>query len=157
MAFSEKEEQLRQILAKLDAVENDAGVSTLTADDITQVRRHLAEGQSLVRDSVDRLRQKQEEVDMVTRRKDELEARLTALEAEYEELLGWSASHLGVRKADCHVEKTIHEEETSNVDIAESMAELKARSTLLAGRSSLTFFSEQIGGAIRGETRDSSQ
>ncbi|KAI0322238.1 kinesin heavy chain [Amylostereum chailletii] len=107
--FSEKDEQLRQILSKLDTIDNDAAVSTLTAEDVTHIRRHLAEGQSLVRDSVDRLRQKQEESDMVSRRKDELEGRLASLEAEYEELL----------------EKTIHEEETSNVDVAESMAELK--------------------------------
>ncbi|KAI0062276.1 kinesin heavy chain [Artomyces pyxidatus] len=107
--FSEKDEHLRQILAKLDSIESDAGVSSLTAEDITQVRRQLAEGQSLVRDTVDRLRQRQEENELITRRKDELEGRLAALEAEYEELL----------------EKTIHEEETSNVDLAESMAALK--------------------------------
>ncbi|KAA1471145.1 kinesin heavy chain [Dentipellis sp. KUC8613] len=107
--FSEKDEQLRQILAKLDTIDSDTAVSTLSVDDITQVRRQLAEGQSLIRDTVDRLRQRQEENEMITRRKDELESRLAALEAEYEELL----------------EKTIHDEETSNVDLAESMAELK--------------------------------
>ncbi|KAI0035073.1 kinesin heavy chain [Vararia minispora EC-137] len=107
--FSEKDDQLRQILAKLDAVDSDAAVATLTAEDVTQIRRQLADSQSLVRDTVDRLRQKQEENDMMSRRKDELEARLAALETEYEELL----------------EKTIHEEETSNIDVAESMAELK--------------------------------
>ncbi|KAI0054096.1 kinesin heavy chain [Auriscalpium vulgare] len=107
--FSEKDEQLRQILAKLDSVDSDAHVSTLTAEDITQVRRQLAEGQALIRDTVDRLRQKQEENELTVRRKEELESRLAALEAEYEELL----------------EKTIHEEETSNVDLAESMTALK--------------------------------
>lgn len=60
----------------------------MTADDATQIRRQLAEGQSLVRESVDRLRQKQEESDLITRRKDELESRLSTLEADYEELLG---------------------------------------------------------------------
>ena len=79
---------MRQILAKLDSIDSDAAVSTLSADDITQVRRQLAEGQSLVRETVDRLRQRQEENGMITRRKDELEARLATLEAEYEELLG---------------------------------------------------------------------
>lgn len=46
---------------------------------------------------------------MVMRRRDELESRIAGLEAEYEELL----------------EKTIHDEETSNVDLAESMTDLK--------------------------------
>ncbi|VDB83016.1 unnamed protein product [Peniophora sp. CBMAI 1063] len=105
-AFSEKDEQLRALLAKLDA--DDAPLS-LTSEDIASIRRQLADGQALVRDTVDRLRQKQEEGELAARRRDELETRLSALEAEYEELL----------------EKTIRDEETSNVDVTESMAELK--------------------------------
>ncbi|KDQ60802.1 hypothetical protein JAAARDRAFT_31783 [Jaapia argillacea MUCL 33604] len=108
-AFSEKDEQLRQILAKLEAIDSESGLSSITVEDLTTVRRQLAEGQSLIRDTVDRLRQSQEENLIVTRRRDELEGRIAALETEYEELL----------------EKTINEEETSNVDLAESMAELK--------------------------------
>lgn len=108
-AFSEKDEQLRQILTKLDLVDSDAAVSNLTAEDITAVRRQLGESQNFLRETVDRLRLSQEENEMIMRRRDELEERVGALEAEYEELL----------------EKTIHDEETSNVDIAESMAELK--------------------------------
>lgn len=53
-------------------------------------RRQLTEAQSLVRETLDRLRQSQEENEMVTRRRDELEGRLSTLEAEYEELLGAS-------------------------------------------------------------------
>ena len=86
--FSEKDEQIRQIVAKLDAIESDPEASPLTAEDATQIRRQLAEGQSLVRETVDRLRQKQDESDLITRRKDELESRLSTLETEYEELLG---------------------------------------------------------------------
>ncbi|KIM87108.1 hypothetical protein PILCRDRAFT_95952 [Piloderma croceum F 1598] len=108
-AFSEKDEALRQILAKLDAIDSPSAVNTLTVEDLTAVRRQLAEGQSLVRETVDRLRQSQEESEMVMRRRDELEGRLASLEAEYEELL----------------EKTINDEETSNVDVAESMTDLK--------------------------------
>ncbi|KAG5642963.1 hypothetical protein DXG03_001845, partial [Asterophora parasitica] len=107
-AFSEKDEQLRQLLAKLDSIDGAGGLSQ---EDLTAIRRQLSEGQSLVRESVDRLRQSQEENEMVTRRRDELEARVAALETEYEELL----------------EKTIHDEETSDVDLAESMADLKAK------------------------------
>ncbi|KAF9246507.1 kinesin heavy chain [Melanogaster broomeanus] len=108
-AFSEKDEQLRQLLAKLDSVDSDATISSLTVDDVVAARRQLAEAQSLVRETLDRLRQSQEENEMITRRRDELEGRLSTLEAEYEELL----------------EKTIHDEETSNADIANSMTEFK--------------------------------
>lgn len=107
--FSEKDEQLRQILAKLDVIDDDSAVSSLSHDDIVAVRRQLSEGQALLRDTVDRLRQTQEENEMHARRRDELESRIATLEAEYEELL----------------EKTIQDEEVSNVDVAESMAELK--------------------------------
>jgi kinesin family member 5 len=42
----------------------------------------------MVRDTVDRLRMSQEENEMIIRRRDELESRVSALEIEYEELLG---------------------------------------------------------------------
>jgi kinesin family member 5 len=87
-AFSEKDEQLRQILTKLDSID---AVGSLTQDDLTTIRRQLSEGQSLARETVDRLRMSQEENEMLTRRRDELEARVVALETEYEELLGPSS------------------------------------------------------------------
>ncbi|KAG6814358.1 hypothetical protein H0H92_010944 [Tricholoma furcatifolium] len=118
-AFSEKDEQLRQILAKLDSID---ATEALTPDDLTAIRRQLSEGQSLVRETVDRLRQSQEENEMVTRRRDELEARVTQLETEYEELLGELFSVLCLFQ-----EKTIHDEETSDVDLAETMADLKTK------------------------------
>ena len=52
----------------------------------------LSEGQNVVRETVDRLRQSQEENEMLTRRREELEARVASLEAEYEELLGSSTT-----------------------------------------------------------------
>ncbi|KAF9005674.1 kinesin heavy chain [Cyathus striatus] len=105
-AFSEKDEQLRQLLNKLDNMDDAA---SLSQEDLIAIRRQLTDGQALVRETVDRLRQSQEENEIISRRRDELEARVSALETEYEELL----------------EKTIHDEETSNVDLAESMADLR--------------------------------
>ncbi|KAH9926211.1 kinesin heavy chain [Fomitopsis serialis] len=93
--FSEKDEQLRQILAKLDTIDSETGLSAVSYEDIVTVRRQLADGQSLIRETVDRLRQSQEENEMNSRRRDELEARIAALEAK----------------------KTINEEEVSNVDL----------------------------------------
>ncbi|KAF8654095.1 hypothetical protein AX16_003628 [Volvariella volvacea WC 439] len=107
-AFSEKEEQLRQLLIKLDSLDSP---QELTNDDLTAIRRQLSEGQNMFRETVDRLRQSQEEHELILRRRDELEARVATLETEYEELL----------------EKTLHDEEASNVDIAESMADFKAK------------------------------
>ena len=75
-------------MAKLDTIEDDNAVSALSHDDVVTVRRQLAEGQALIRETVDRLRQSQEENEMHSRRRDELESRITSLETEYEELLG---------------------------------------------------------------------
>ncbi|TFK29955.1 kinesin heavy chain [Coprinopsis marcescibilis] len=107
-AFSDKDDQLRQILIKLDSIDS---AEPLTSEDLTSIRRQLSEGQALLKETVDKLRQSQEENGLLARRKDELENRITGLEAEYEELL----------------EKTIQEEETSNVDTAEAMGELKSK------------------------------
>ena len=90
-AFSEKDEQLRQILVKLDNMDNGS-TEDLSSEDFITIRRQLSEGQNLLRETVDRLRQSQEKNDMLTRRRDELEARVTTLETDYEELLGKRAA-----------------------------------------------------------------
>ncbi|KAF8495611.1 kinesin heavy chain [Gautieria morchelliformis] len=110
-AFSEKEELFRATLAKLDTIDSDTAVSSLTAEDITALRRQLTEGQQQIRDLMDKLLVTQEASEQHERRKAELEKRFSALETEYEELL----------------EKTIHDEEASNVDVAESMADYKSK------------------------------
>jgi len=88
--FSEKDEQLRAILAKLDVIDDETGVSGLTVEDVTALRRQLHDGQNLIRETLDRLRQSQEESEMNARRRDEIETRLAGLETEYEELIGES-------------------------------------------------------------------
>lgn len=52
------------------------------------LRRQLAETHGSIRDTLERLRQSQEEKELVVRRKEEVEERLATLETEYEELLG---------------------------------------------------------------------
>lgn len=79
---------MRQLLAKLDVIDNESGISSLTVEDVTNLRRQLQDGQTLMRETLDRLRHTQEESQMTTRRRDEVEARLATLETEYEELLG---------------------------------------------------------------------
>jgi kinesin family protein 5 len=98
----------------------------LTSEDLTSIRRQLSEGQNLLKETVDRLRQSQEENEMLLRRKDELENRITSLETEYEDLLGeYSVPIFWLKLAHILAEKTINDEETSNVDLAEAMSDLK--------------------------------
>lgn len=69
---------------------DNEGAGALSSEDIIAIRRQLAEGQTVLRETLDRLRQSQEETEMVVRRRDELDARVAQLEADYEELLGKS-------------------------------------------------------------------
>ena len=109
--LSEKEDGIRVTLAKLNAVDPDDPSTALTHEDVTLLHRQMSESQALLRDSHDRLRQAQEALEETNRRKEEVETRFGEVEANYEELL----------------ERTIREEEASNVDIEESMADLKVR------------------------------
>ena len=84
-AVSEKEEQIRATLHRLDeAVDSER---PLSQEDISVLRRQLGDSQGLVTEQQDRLRQHREEHDVLARRRDELEVRLATLEVEYEELL----------------------------------------------------------------------
>lgn len=72
----------------MDNIDQEPADVVLSSDDLIAVRRQLLEGQTLLRETVDRLRQSQEENEKLTRRRDDLESRVTTLETEYEELLG---------------------------------------------------------------------
>ncbi|KAM0789248.1 hypothetical protein ACM66B_000091 [Microbotryomycetes sp. NB124-2] len=81
---SEKEAEMRASLAKLDAAVVDG---KLSPEDVTRLRRQLEDSHMMVREQQNRSKQVQESNEILQRRKDELEARLATLEAEYETLL----------------------------------------------------------------------
>ncbi|KAG9119887.1 hypothetical protein FRC07_004867, partial [Ceratobasidium sp. 392] len=110
-SMSERDEQLRAMVSKLDAFDSEESVKALTLEDVQYVRRQLVEGQNVVQDAIDRLRQVQEENEMISRRRDEIEQRLTTVEADYEDLF----------------EKTINTEGGSHLNAGESMVELKSK------------------------------
>ena len=55
---------------------------------MTAIRRQLVDGQHVLKETSDKLRQLQKENEVIVRKKDEIEVRYTTLEVEYEELLG---------------------------------------------------------------------
>lgn len=124
--MSEKEAEIRASLSRLDeAVSNDATGSTLTADDLSQLRRQLEESQLAYREQHDRAKQVQDENEMLLRRRHELETRLATLEAEYEELLGMrrampGCTEIGTDKLNTFAEadRTIQEDEKANHDVS---------------------------------------
>ncbi|KAF8350691.1 kinesin heavy chain [Amanita rubescens] len=83
-AFSERDEQLRQLVLKLENMETP---ELLTSEDVIAIRRQLVDGQHVLKETSDKLRQLQKEQEVMVRKKDEVEARFTTLEVEYEELL----------------------------------------------------------------------
>ncbi|EPQ28666.1 uncharacterized protein PFL1_03969 [Pseudozyma flocculosa PF-1] len=118
---SEKEEQIRETLSKLEnagslggAGAGGEGAVGLSADDLSTLREQLLESQTLVREQQGRVRRAQEENELLLKRRDEVEMRLAALEAEYDELL----------------EKTFKDEESSHVDhhhLDETIQDVKAK------------------------------
>ncbi|KAM0745937.1 kinesin heavy chain [Meredithblackwellia eburnea MCA 4105] len=105
--MSEKEAEIRASLSRLDqAVSSD---SPLSQDDISMLRRQLEDSHALVREQTDRTKQVQEENELLQRRKDELEHRLTTVETEYEELL----------------DKTIESDERVDTDLTSTVQDIK--------------------------------
>ena len=118
------------MLAARDAVEEQRQVADL-ASVMQRKIETMPETQGRAKWGSSLFQQVQDENEMHQRRRDELESRISGLEAEYEELLGLcsdSSTVVAISDRGNHLtltEKTIHDEEVSNVDIAESMSELK--------------------------------
>ncbi|BGP48766.1 hypothetical protein JCM10450v2_004642 [Rhodotorula kratochvilovae] len=83
--LSEKEAEIRASLARLDEAAH--ADRPLSAEDLATLRRQLEDSSVSLREHQDRAKQVGDENEMLTRRRDELEARLATLEQEYEELL----------------------------------------------------------------------
>ncbi|CAE6441404.1 unnamed protein product [Rhizoctonia solani] len=109
--ISEKDEQLRAMVTKLDTIDSAEGVSSLSFEDIQSIRRQLVDAQNAAHDAIERLHQVQHENEMIARRRDEVEQKLATVEADYEDLF----------------EKTIRDEGNRDIGAGESMAELKAK------------------------------
>lgn len=85
--ISAKEKQIRDTLLKLESIDGNSP-ATLTLEEITALRRELSNSKSLVEQHEQTINELHYENEHLTRKRDELEIRLTTLELEYEELLG---------------------------------------------------------------------
>ncbi|CAE6504115.1 unnamed protein product [Rhizoctonia solani] len=110
-AISEKDEQLRAMVTKLDTIDSAEAITSLTYEDIQSIRRQLVDAQNAAHDAIERLHQVQHEHEMIARRRDEVEQKLATVEADYEDLF----------------EKTIRDEGNRDIGAGESMAELKSK------------------------------
>ena len=106
---SEKEEQIRDTLAKLENYGGGTG-GELSKDDLSMLREQLLESQTLIREHQEHVRQAQEENEILMQRRDEVEARMHQIEAEYEELL----------------DKKIHDEQKRG-DLDQTINDLKSK------------------------------
>lgn len=108
-AISEKEQEIRASLARLDDAVNSN--QSLSSDDISTLRRQLEQSSLAVLEQTNRSQQLADESEIVVRRNDELQTRVTALEADYEDLL----------------DKTIQEDERVNTDMSARVLDIKVR------------------------------
>ena len=84
--ISKKEQQIRDTLLKLETSVGDS--TTLTMEELSTLRRELSDSKNLVSQHEQTINELHYENENLTRKRDELEIRLTTLELEYEELLG---------------------------------------------------------------------
>jgi kinesin family protein 5 len=104
-----KEKAIRDTLHSLESMNGDGGLSNAEAD---ALRRELSEARTLMEQQETTITDLHQENELLTRKRDEIEVRLNALEIEYEDLL----------------DKTIAEEETNgNIDLAETIQDLKSK------------------------------
>ena len=87
--ISKKEQQIRDTLLKLETIGADNS-TTLTMEELSTLRRELSDSKNLVSQQEQTINELHYENENLTRKRDELEIRLTTLELEYEELLGKS-------------------------------------------------------------------
>lgn len=84
--ISKKEQQIRDTLLKLETISDSS--PQLTTEELSTLRRELSESKNLVSQHEQTINELHHENEHLTRKRDELEIRLTTLELEYEELLG---------------------------------------------------------------------
>lgn len=84
--ISKKEQQIRDTLLKLETIGDNS--SPLTMEELSTLRRELSDSKTLVTQHEQTINELHYENEHLTRKRDELEIRLTTLELEYEELLG---------------------------------------------------------------------
>lgn len=85
--FSQKEDEIRATLLKLDEASSGSSQASLSAEDIVKLRKQLMDSQLFAREQSEKARQTAEDYESLSRRKEELEHRVTSLELECEELL----------------------------------------------------------------------
>ncbi|KZO95289.1 kinesin heavy chain [Calocera viscosa TUFC12733] len=88
VGLSDRDEQLHSTLAKLATIDSDEGVHALTLDDISLVRRQLAEEHEALRDATEKLQELQEENALLSKRRQDLERRNAQIEADMEDVFG---------------------------------------------------------------------
>ncbi|CAG8567315.1 5047_t:CDS:10 [Diversispora eburnea] len=114
--ISAKEKQIRDTVLKLESIDSAQENVTINIEELISVRHELAESKALVSTHEQTINELHQENEHLTRKRDELEYRLNSLELEYEELL----------------DKTIAEEEANNnIDISETIAELRLNFALV--------------------------
>ena len=124
-AVSEKEEHIRTTLSKLDeAVDKQ---TALTPADIAILRRQLLESQEAAKAHAEKVSLGAEALETVSRRKDELEQRVLALELECDQLLDRGTDGADELKAKLEAQHAARREGVQQ-ELAEARTELESKS-----------------------------
>ncbi|KZT59011.1 kinesin-domain-containing protein [Calocera cornea HHB12733] len=124
VGLSDKDEQLHATLTKLAAIDSDDGVHALTLDDISLVRRQLAEEHEALRDATDKLQELQEENALLSKRRQDLERRNAQIEADMEDVFAkYEAKEGHADSAYTELKSTLESQFTTKLESQQSEIE----------------------------------
>lgn len=120
--FSDKERMIREVIERLDLLEeNSVSGEEITRDDLKELRAKLLETQGIIRQAELSLNERSDEQEMAQRRREELEKRLLAVEREYEELLEKNLTDDDVADVKSKLEKAYLSKQSVEVQMLEDL------------------------------------
>ena len=120
--FSENEKKIRQVIDRVDQLtENQNEGVDISFDDLKNLRAQLVETQGIVRQAGLSLNERTDQEAEAAKRRDELEARLLAIEQEYQELLEQSLGESDSAELKERLEKAFNNKRDVELKVLEEL------------------------------------
>ncbi|RPB20573.1 kinesin heavy chain [Terfezia boudieri ATCC MYA-4762] len=120
--FSDNEKRIRQVIERVDQLtENNSEGIDISLDDLKTLRTQLVETQGIVRQAELSLNQRSEQEAAAAKRRGELEARLLAIEREYQELLDKSLGESDSAELKERLEKAFNNKRDVELKVLEEL------------------------------------
>ncbi|MCJ1356993.1 MAG: Kinesin heavy chain [Icmadophila ericetorum] len=120
--FSDNEKKIRSCIEQVDAIyETSAAGEMVVPESLHQIRTQLVETQSVVRQAELNLHAQAEHGEHRSRRREELESRLSAVERDYQEILERNLSGADIEEVKSRLHASYSNHQESQLDTTESL------------------------------------